>query len=128
MDTISFVNGEKYISKYGLCGEGEFLPYFMIKDNKQYFLRNAVKGLSKNEYACKYEHDLKEMETIKQQLINNKGAYFKYYGRFDNPLDLIKWMEENNYTFESFSSIEEHFKDGSIIFHGNFKEYSGAFR
>lgn len=66
-----------------------------------------------------------EIAKLVRQLRRNGYSYFTRYSRHENPLELLKWVEENSYTFESFSKVYEH--DGVTHFHGNLVEYSAAF-
>lgn len=67
----------------------------------------------------------REIAELVRQLRRNGYSYFTRYSRYENPLDLLKWVEENNYTLESFSKVYE--VDGVKHFHGNLVEYSAAF-
>lgn len=67
----------------------------------------------------------KQVAKLVHQLRRNGYSYMTRYSRFENPLELLKWVEKNSYTFESFSKVYEH--DGVKHFHGNIVEYSAAF-
>lgn len=67
----------------------------------------------------------REIAGLVHQLRRNGYSYFTHYSRYENPLDLLKWVEENSYTFEGFSKVYE--VDGVKYFHGNLVEYSAAF-
>jgi len=125
---ISFIEKEKYLSRYGCSGQGEFTPIYMIKDDKEYFIKNIVKkighcdGYDKNDYLRQIEN----MEEVKNTLMINKGNYFKNDGRFENPFEFLSWIKENNYTFREPDELFEDWEN-FVDFHGNLNEYSSSF-
>lgn len=127
-NNIKFIEKEKFTQKYGLNGDGEYTPVYMLKNNDEFFIGNIVKQINNYDYLAKYNYKnrVNEIKRIKEMLLNNNGDYLKEYGKFDNPFDFVDWVKENNYTFEIHGELFrncEQFTD----FHGNLKEYSLAF-
>jgi len=110
------------------------IPVFMMKDGDEFFVINRNQD--------KEEHY--DTEHIKMELIENKGVYFKFYGIFDNPYSLVKWVKEKKYSFECsgksgrvFNDVKSLFRDrgnderygkGFVDFGGNIREVSCAFQ
>jgi len=110
------------------------IPVFMMKDGDEFFVINRNRD--------KESHY--DTEHIKMRLIENKGAYFKLYGVFDDPYSLVQWVKEKKYSFECsgkngrvFNDVKSLFKDcgnneryvkGFIDFGGNIREVSCAFQ
>lgn len=128
MKTITFMEGQKYVAPYGMTKQGEYTPIYMIKDGVQHFISNLVKvTMYKDAYDnYHYENSIQTIEKHKQQLLDNGGQYITFYAEYNNPLDFIQWVKENDYTFEIHGEL--FYKcDGFTDFHGNLKEYSAAF-
>lgn len=127
-NNIKFIEKEKYVADYGISSTGEYTPIYMIKNDKEYFVGNIVRKLDYYDGFDKYDYEnrIKQIEKIKETLLNNNGDYFKQYCRCDNPFDFINWIKENKYTFEIHGEL---FRKGKTFtdFHGNLKQYSSAF-
>jgi len=128
--SVTFVNGESFIERYGITGNGEYTPVFMEKDGKRLFIRNIVRPLRAADYLwCKYEYErsIEETEKAKEHLIQTDGKWYCSHGINKNPFEFIKWVQEHKYTFQVWggSLFKEH-KDFTD-FHGNLVEYSAAF-
>lgn len=63
-----------------------FIPVFMIKDGKKYFIRH------------KRPHNLEciKIEQIIVELKQNGGSHYTDCGVFTNPLELIQYVKKNN--------------------------------
>lgn len=125
--SVTFINGESYVSSYGLTGDGEYTPVFMERDGKQLFIRNSVRPLRHDSWT-KYEHErsIEDTKKAKAHLLETDGKWFCFYGRCKSPFEFIKWVQENNYSFRIFGHLfEEH--ESFTDFHGNLEEYSAAF-
>lgn len=68
-----------------------------------------------------------EIAKLVRQLRRNGYAYFTRYSntKHDSPIEFLKWVEANSYTFMYFSKVYEH--NGVKYFDGNLVEYSAAF-
>lgn len=136
MNSISFIEKDEFeLPPLPFHQKGDkAVPVFMILDGKEYFVYNRT--AEKNIYQ--------DIETLKAKLIENEGKYFKFYGYFDNPFELVKLAAEKKCSFESsgkngrvFNDIPTLFSDcrdeprygeGFIDFGGNIREVSAAFR
>ena len=110
------------------------IPVFMMMGDDEYFVVNRNRD--------KTGHY--DTEHIKLKLIENKGAYFKFYGVFDDPYSLVQWVKDKKYSFECsgkngrvFNDAEALFSDcrdnerygkGFVDFGGNIREVSCAFQ
>lgn len=68
-----------------------------------------------------------EIARLIWQLRKNGYRYITRYSRQENPLDMINWAKENEFTFEVFGKSLIYEENGFMQFHGNFCEYSNAF-
>lgn len=105
-----------------------YTDYGFKKDNKKFWFGRRTSN--KDKY-----YDYNDIIIILNTL---KKSGFKFAcnycgkgmlgssNRFLNPIDFIKWIKENDYHFESFSSIDI-LQKGYWRFHGNLKEYSCSF-
>jgi hypothetical protein len=110
------------------------IPVFMMKDGDEFFVINRNRD--------KKEHY--DTGHIKKKLIETNGAYFKLYGVFDDPYNLVQWVKEKKYSFECsgkkgrvFNDVKSLFRDcganerygkGFVDFGGNIREVSCAFQ
>ena len=78
---IEFVEKERYYDNSLFTGDCYMYPTYMLKDGKEYFMFN------------RREPDdswvLEENEQRKKQLLDNEGVYFRFFGFFENPFELI---------------------------------------
>lgn len=105
-----------------------YTEYGFKKGNNKYWFGRMTSNKSK---SWDYDDIIIILNTLKKS-----GFKFacNYCGKgmlgspnkFLNPIDFIKWVTENNYQFEDFTSIET-IKKGYWRFSGNLKEYSCAF-
>ena len=98
------------------------IPWYIEARGKRVVVNSEVLNTGS---AFDEKRSRREIAELVHQLRRNGYSYFTRYSRYENPLDLLKWVEENSYTFESFSKIYE--VDGVKYFHGNLVEYSAAF-
>lgn len=99
------------------------IPWYIEVCGKK-VLVNSEKRDTGNQYDEKSSR--KEIADLVRQLRRNGYAYFTRYSRFENPLNLFKWVRENGYSYKDFTRIEE--SNGIMLFSGNLCEYSAAFR
>lgn len=120
---IEFVEKDAWVDSSPFTGQ-TYVPNFMVKDGVEYFVVNRVVIGMNND---------KELEAIKQFLIENEGMYFKFYGTDDDPFEMLKEMADRGHTFcdpEKLLDDCREIKDygaGFVDFHGNRNEVSAAF-
>jgi hypothetical protein len=91
---IEFVEREQFTTRSAFTNQ-TLIPIYMLKDGVEYFVQNLpIVGGS---YSPDYH--LRESESYKAQLLANGGRYFKFYGRYENPEDMIAEMLEHKHTF-----------------------------
>lgn len=101
-----------------------YAPNFMVKDGVEYFVANRV---------VVGEHNDKELQAIKQFLIQNEGTYFKFFGIYTDPFDMLKEMSDMGHTFCKPERLLDDCRGimgygaGFVDFHGNRNEVSAAF-
>ena len=114
------------------------VPVFMVKGGKEYFVANLP--IAGGNYGAEYHRE--EMAGYKNQLYQTKGEWFKFYGHFDTPFELVEYVKENQYTFECggkngrvfndvnalFIDVPEEYYGSCTDFGGNLREVSAAFR
>lgn len=61
------------------------------------------------------------------QLRRNGYKWYTRYAKYDDPMEFIKWVKENSYTFHIMGRSLLSFENGEWQFHGNLREYSAAF-
>lgn len=98
------------------------VPWYVEARGKK-FLVDVEKKRTGSPYDEKNSRN--RVARLVHQLRRNGYSYITRYSRFENPLDLLKWVQENSYTFEHFSKV--YGDDGIVYFHGNIVEYSAAF-
>ena len=110
------------------------IPVFMLKGGIEYFVINRSRD----------KEDHYKTEHIKMRLLETKGAYFKLYGKFDDPYSLVQWVKEKKYSFEYsgkkgrvYNDVASLFSDcrnnegygeGFVGFGGNIRQVSAAFQ
>lgn len=120
---IKFYKGEANLFNSGWYGKIiTHVPWYIEVRGKKLLVDVERKGT-----GCPYDekHSRNQVAKLVHQLRRNGYSYITRYSRFENPLDLIKWVQENSYTFEHFSRV--YGNDGIVYFHGNIVEYSAAF-
>ena len=71
---------------------------------------------------------LEEGELRKKHLVSTDGAYFKFYGIYDSPFEMLKEISERKHHFvEPEDTYCYSIKNRLLDFHGNRKEVSAAF-
>ena len=102
-----------------------YAPIFMVKDSVEYFVSNRVVNGS--------YHEEQELKGIKSMLLMTEGKYFKFYGFFDDPFEMLTMIEERGLTFESPKKLfcDCHgipkYGAGFTDFSGNCREIALAF-
>ncbi len=96
-----------------------------------HFTSGGVTRFLRGVAECAPDYEKGEMEDLKQQLIDNKAKFIRFYchAPIDNPspLDMIQWVKANNLHWESFAKFE-YIKSLKLWeFGGNTREYSAAF-
>lgn len=109
------------------------VPIFMRKDGKDYFVANRLVSDSEPGGWGNTHVKVSEIEIrrYKEHLQRTDGRYYKMYGTFDDPMELIEEIKKNGYTLWCLGQPIEYSKriDSArfVDFHGNTKEYSAAF-
>lgn len=95
-------------------------PTYMLKDDKEYFMFNRIEPSA--------AWDEEENKERKQQLIDNDGAYFCFYGRYTDPMELLKNMAKGQHRFIKTENMHFRADNGSSFWHfaGNVKGLFGA--
>lgn len=131
---IEFVEKEPFSYNDPFIGE-TLAPVYMRKDGREYFVRNRVVHGKDPDLGWRQYDEKKsdaDVEYAKAFLIQNGGRYVKFYGFYDDPLEMLKEMTERGHTFTTpdnlFVDCRE--KEGRwfLDFHGNRREASAAFQ
>ena len=128
---ITFVEKEKWTDKDPFIGR-TYATIYMIKDGKEYFVVNRVVASQELAKEKQDEKSLDEEVRMYQAfLTRTEGRYFKFYGIYDDPMEMISEMKERRHTFTDSDNI---FLDlsgdktmGFVDFKGNRREVSAAF-
>ena len=88
MKTIEFTENPSYVSSYGLNSRAKFTPIYAIINGKEVFLRNLVND------------ENREIDELKQQLLENEGKFIRFYGFKPTPIEFIHWIKQSNMTFQ----------------------------
>lgn len=130
---IEFVEKKPWTDRSPFTGQ-TYAPNYMVKDGVEYFLVNRVVRCDDRGYANLHlDESRKGLEATKQFLVKNGGAYFKFYGIYADPFEMLKKIAERGHTF---CDPEKLFDDcrgingygaGFVDFHGNRNEVSAAF-
>lgn len=122
---IEFIEKEPYYDYSTFTGQCYMYPTFMVKDGKEYFMFNRLDP----DDGWK----LRENEDRKKFLASKDGAYFKFNGYYDDPMDMIAEMKARKHTFTKPDDIfldrrgHKVYGEGFVDFHGNRREVSAAF-
>ena len=100
-------------------------PNVMVKDGKEYFIRNRRESMGN------YEKD--EFYRGIEQLKANDGTYLRFYGLYDKPTNMLEEIINRKHSFSN-SDINELFRKETmkpyeefVDFRGNRKEVADAF-
>ena len=121
---ISFIEKEPFNTRF-ITGEiHRLVPVFMVKDNAEYFMVNR-------RIDCGDKNDT-DIESYKEMLLSNGGKFFRFYGCFEDPFEMLSDMKKHTYHFVEPEKVIERFDGngygkGFYDFGGNFKEVSAAF-
>ena len=122
---VKFIEKEegKYTSQHtGMT----YVPIYMVKDGKEFFVANRV--FVEEDGKCGKEFLQDELECYMKFLEQHDYKYFKFYGFYDDPMEMIKEMKNRCHTFtEPESLFVGDSLRGSIDFYGNRNEVSAAF-
>ena len=120
MPTIKFIEKESFTLNT-LWDNRQYYPCYMIKDGTEVFLWNRDKPSDR--------FTKEDIERRKRQLIENNGAYFKFYDHSGNnsPNGLVNWGESHKYTFREDYTAKLSSDGITFDFHGNLNECSCAF-
>lgn len=130
---IKFIEKKPFTDHDPFIG-ATYAPIFMVKDGREYFVFNRVireggSGTEKN--AC--NESAGGLEAVKQLLIQNGGTYFRFYGSYADPFEMLKEMANRGHTFCSSKTLLddcrgiEGYGAGFVDFLGNRNEVSAAF-
>lgn len=114
---IGFIEKEPRLEE-----DGRILhPVYMIRDGKELFVFNRKSHAAWDESA--------EYKRRKQQLIDTDGAYLRFFGYFDDPLEMLAAIARGKHHFtEPDNLYRGGFKKyGFIDFHGNRVEITAGF-
>lgn len=102
-----------------------YAPVFMVKGGVEYFVVNRV--------VCGSHDEAEKLEKIKAMLLDTGGSYFKFYGIYDNPMNLLAGVKERKHTFSNPKTLfcdcrnEPRYGAGFIDFSGSCREASLTF-
>ncbi len=119
---IEFIEKTPWIDKNPFIGT-TYVPVFMVKDGKEYFVRNRDKNQKQSDVV---------LNAIKEFLTQTDGQYFKEYGIYENPFDMLRAVIDGKYTFFETTVFDDcrgidRYGGGFIDFSGNFREVAAAF-
>lgn len=120
MAAIEFIEKEPY-NINTLWAKEQYYPCYMVKDGAEFFLWNRSKS------SDRFEKE--DIERRKQQLVDNGGAYFKFYDHssHDSPIDLLDWLSAKKLTLRTDFTAQTFAEGKYFDFHGNLNECSCAF-
>lgn len=120
MATIEFIEKEPY-SINTLWANEQYYPCYMVKDGAEFFLWNRSEPLDRFEKE--------DIERRKQQLIDNSGAYFKFYDHssHNSPIDFLDWLSAKKLTLRDNCTAKTSADETYFDFQGNLNECSCAF-
>lgn len=89
---ITFIE-KSSLTEHVACISRTYVPVFMVKNSIEYFIMNrAVDG-----FPLENEH----LERIKSMLLKTEGRYFKFYGAYDDPFEMLANIKERGHTLTS---------------------------
>ena len=128
MANVSSVEGKTYARSYGIYNTADFTHVYAVIDGERKFLLNLVKPITGDYKKYEYKKSLTEVFKAKVNLLKHDGKYCVLSGQFDDPFELLAFVEENGYTLEVVRSFFIESPESSYMdFHGNCSEYSCAF-
>lgn len=118
---IVFIEKEPFYDNSPFSGQCHMYPTYMVKDGEEYFVFNRRDP--DNSWA------LDENEQRKKHLLSTGGAYFKFNGYYNDPLEMLARVIERKHHFTQPESMYycEDMERGYADFHGNRREVSAAF-
>lgn len=114
---ITFIE-KPALTEYVACIRRTYVPVFMVKNGTEYFImKRAIDGT---------HMENKHLERIKSMLLNTEGRYFKFYGAYDDPFEMLASIKERGYTL-IFGSPAGPFCDCPVVPYGaGFTDFSGG--
>lgn len=107
------------------------VPVYMVKGGKKYFVQSKLL-FDADPLWGNYEvkKSAKDIAFAKEFLTAHDGKYLVMCGKYADPLDMLKNMSDNGYTFTTPDSMFMDCREngGFVDFHGNMCEVSAAFR
>lgn len=130
---IEFTEKEHWTGDTPFTFRRTYAPIYMVKNGQEFFVVNRVVHDGEPGYGKYHEKkSCDEVEGIKAALLSNDGKYFKYNGFYDDPMEMLGEIEEQQHTFVEPENIfwvchSDGSEAGFIDFHGNRREVSAAF-
>lgn len=118
---IQFIEKEPFSNLNVLWAAPKYFPCFMLKDGIEYFLWNRAEPSDR--------FDREDYESRKKQLLENGGAFFKFYDHsgHNSPTNFLNWIKENKYSLVKDFTAQVLSDNKTFDFHGNLNEVSCAF-
>lgn len=119
--SIVFIEKEPVWDSRIFVGKCLLTPVIMLKDGKEYFVFN------KRDNDPDYEKQ--EADNRLAQLAQTEGRYFKLYGFYDDPFQMLAEIIERKHSFNDvFKTFSGDLVEvGYVDFSGNRVEVSAAF-
>ena len=114
---------------YGLASTASITPYYFNDGNKNRFIVNLIeRTVTVKERGI----DKQQRIEVAERLLNlrkNNFKFLKFYcSVFDNPIDFLKWVIEDNKTLQIHGELFKNCKESNFVdFHGNLIESSCSF-
>lgn len=118
---IEFIEKEPWYNDDLFTGVCYMYPNYMLKDGKELFMFNRRDPDD--------EWVLEKNEERKKQLLSNNGAYCRFNGFHESPMEMIKAIAKRKAHFVEPENLFRGSmkKSGYEDFHGNLREVSAAF-
>ena len=120
-NAIQIIEKEPYFYQSPYSGNCYMYPTYMVKDGKEFFMFN------RREPDDSWE--LRKNDERKNHLLSTGGAYFKFNGFYDDPIEMLAKIVERKHHFTDPKSVwwSDFERNGFVDFHGNRCEVSAAF-
>ena len=110
-----FIEKDSYLGRYGLqIAEAKYTPQYFLMGENEHFICNVIND------------DRTRLDELKKQ-VEIHPEFIRFYGKGKTPQELINFAIENNLTFEIHGELFD-VCSSYVDFHGNFAEYSCAFK
>lgn len=121
-------NKPRFVHWYS--GTTDYIDTYFEQNGQKHFLRGVAE--------CAPDYEKEEIEPLKKRVLESNGRYCRFYGglkklhvlrscsnsAIPNPLDYAKHVKAEGWHFQEPSL---YCSDDYCDFHGNIKEFSGAF-